>query len=67
MIGASMARVAVRAKKKCLGPDEVEQLRSKINDQDYLYGAIDRLAMVLCNEILDLPQGGMYSEWEGGK
>ena len=67
MIEANTARKTVRTKKNRLGSDELEQLRSKINDQDYLYGAIDRLAMVLCNEILNLPQGGLYSEWEGGK
>jgi len=67
MIEVNTARKTVRTKKKRLGADDLELLRSKINDQDYLYGAIDRLAMVLCNEILNLPQGGTYGEWEGGK
>ena len=56
----------VRIKNR-LGLIELEQLRSKINDQDYICSAIDRLAVVLCNEILNIPQGGMYGEWEGGK
>jgi hypothetical protein len=50
-----------------LGPIELEQLRTKINDRDYLYDAIESLAVVLSNKILNLPQGGIYSEWEGGK
>ncbi|MDR2536525.1 MAG: hypothetical protein LBD29_10900 [Treponema sp.] len=50
-----------------LGPTELEQLRAKINDRDYLFDAIECLAMILSNEILNIPQGGAYSEWEGGK
>jgi hypothetical protein len=45
----------------------LEQLREKINNKDYLYEAIECLAMILSNEILNIPQGGAYSEWEGGK
>jgi hypothetical protein len=50
-----------------LGPAELEQLRTKINDREYLFEAIECLAMILSNEILNIPQGGAYSEWEGGK
>lgn len=50
-----------------LGPTELERLRAKISDQDYLYEAIECLAVVLSNEILNIPQGGVYGEWEGGK
>ncbi|MDR0524824.1 MAG: hypothetical protein LBG90_03020 [Spirochaetaceae bacterium] len=52
---------------KRLAPEELERLRTKINDQEYLFEAIECLAMILSNEILNIPQGGAYSEWEGGK
>jgi hypothetical protein len=40
----------------------VEQLRKRINDEDYLYAAIQRIAMVLSNELIDMSQGGRYNE-----
>jgi hypothetical protein len=36
----------------------VEQLRKRINDENYLYAAIQRIAMVLSNELIDMSQGG---------
>jgi hypothetical protein len=50
-----------------LGASELEKLRSKINDKAYLYEAIECLAVVLSNELLNIPQGGVYNEWEGWK
>ncbi|MDR0584227.1 MAG: hypothetical protein LBG57_07775 [Treponema sp.] len=32
---------------------KLEQLRNRINDEDYLYEAIQRIALVLSNELLD--------------
>jgi hypothetical protein len=46
------------------GPDELELLKLKINDQQYLYDAINCLAMILSNEILNIRQGGIDHEWE---
>ena len=41
----------------------VEQLRRRINDEDYLCAAIQRIAMVLSNELIDMSQGGgRYNE-----
>jgi anti-sigma28 factor (negative regulator of flagellin synthesis) len=40
----------------------IEMLRKKIDNGDYLYEAIQRIAQVLSNEILDIPQGGMNHE-----
>jgi hypothetical protein len=40
-------------------PAELESLKRKINDQTYLYDAINCLAMVLSNEILNILQGGI--------
>jgi hypothetical protein len=41
----------------------LEQLRKRINDQDYMYAAIQRIALVLSNELMDMsPGGGSYNE-----
>jgi hypothetical protein len=40
-------------------PVELESLKHKINDQTYLYDAINCLAMLLSNEILNTLQGGI--------
>jgi hypothetical protein len=37
-------------------------LKQKIDNEDYLSEAIQRIAHVLSNEILELPQGGSYHE-----
>jgi hypothetical protein len=41
---------------------ELEQLRIRINDQDYLFEAIQRMALVLSNELIDFAQGGKRNE-----
>jgi len=47
---------------------KVEQLRERINDENYLYAAIQRIAMVLSNELIDMSRrGGMYNERQGKK
>jgi hypothetical protein len=45
----------------------IERLRKKINSEDYLHEAIQRIALVMTNELLDISQGGMYHErqWKG--
>ena len=50
----------------------VEQLRERINDENYLYAAIQRIAMVLSNELIDMSRqkqyphkGGRYNERQG--
>ncbi|GHV50476.1 hypothetical protein AGMMS49579_04110 [Spirochaetia bacterium] len=45
-----------------LGPLKLETLRKKINNEEYLNGAIQRIALILSNELLDTPQGGFYHE-----
>ena len=44
------------------GPSRLELLRQKINDDDYLHEAIHRIASIISNELLDLPQGGRSYE-----
>jgi hypothetical protein len=45
-----------------LNPTKVELLRQRINDEDYLYAAIQRLALVLSNELMDMTQEGACHE-----
>jgi hypothetical protein len=45
-----------------LSISRIEQLRKKIDNDDYLYEAIQRIAQILSNEILDIPQGGIFYE-----
>jgi hypothetical protein len=46
-----------------LNSTRIEQLRKRINDKDYMYAAIQRIALVLSNELVDMTQGGeSYNE-----
>jgi hypothetical protein len=40
----------------------LENLRNKINSEEYLYEAIQRIAQVLSNELLKVSRGGVYHE-----
>jgi hypothetical protein len=40
----------------------LELIRRRINDEDYLHAAIQRLALVLSNEIIDVTQEGGHNE-----
>jgi hypothetical protein len=42
------------------GLSKLEILRQKINNEDYLHEAIQRIALIISNELLDLPQGRSY-------
>jgi hypothetical protein len=41
-----------------LGASEIENFRKKINDQEYLRDAIQRIALIMSNDLLDIPYGG---------
>jgi hypothetical protein len=41
-----------------LSSTRLEQLRSRINDKDYMSAAIQRIALVLSNELMAMSQGG---------
>ena len=41
---------------------KLEILRQKINNEDYIYEAIQRIALIISNELLDLPRGGRSYE-----
>ena len=40
------------------GISKLEVLRQKIHNEDYLHEAIHRIALIISNELLDLPRGG---------
>ena len=44
------------------GLSKLEVLRLKINNEDYLHEAIQRIALIISNELLDLPRGGRLYE-----
>jgi hypothetical protein len=61
--------IAMTQKTSFILPDEensglskLEVLRQKINNEDYLHEAIQRIALIISNELLDLPQGGRSYE-----
>jgi hypothetical protein len=50
-----------------LRSDELETIRRKINNKDYMYEAIQRIALILSNELLDISRGGLYHEQRKGR
>ena len=45
-----------------LNSKELELLRQRINDEDYLQAAIQRLALVLSNELMEMTMEGGRNE-----
>jgi hypothetical protein len=41
---------------------DLENLRKKINSDDYIFEAVQRIAQVLSNELLKVSPGGVYHE-----
>jgi hypothetical protein len=50
-----------------LSPQRLELLRRRIDDEDYLHAAIQRLALVLSNELMDITQEGVRHEQQRKK
>jgi hypothetical protein len=46
---------------------ELEIIRNKINNKEYIYEAIQRIALILSNELLDISRGGVYHEQRKGR
>jgi hypothetical protein len=44
----------------------LEQLRERINDKDYMYAAIQRIALVLSNELMAMSggEGNNERQWQ---
>jgi hypothetical protein len=47
---------------QALTSKELELLRRRINDENYLHAAIQRLALILSNELMDITQEGVRHE-----
>ncbi|MCL2065895.1 MAG: hypothetical protein FWG99_00325 [Treponema sp.] len=47
---------------QALSSVKLEQLRRRINDEDYLHAAVQRLALVLSKELMDITQEGVKHE-----
>jgi hypothetical protein len=47
---------------QALNPRKLELLRRRINDEGYLHAAVQRLALVLSNELMDITQEGERHE-----
>jgi hypothetical protein len=52
----------IKQSESSLENPELEALRKKINNEEYLHEAIQRIALILSNELLDIPQGGWNYE-----
>ena len=62
MITAARKTSLILPDKEGSGLSKLEVLRQKINNEDYLHEAIQRIALIISNELLDLPQGGRSYE-----
>jgi hypothetical protein len=51
-----------RKRNRASTAERIEELKQKINNEEYLYGAIFRIAQVLSNEIMGLPRSGVQDE-----
>ena len=47
---------------QALNSQKLETLRRRINDEDYLHAAIQRLALVMSNELMELTMEGRRNE-----
>jgi hypothetical protein len=45
-----------------LNSKQLELMRQRINNEEYLHAAIQRLALVLSNELMDITQEGTRHE-----
>ena len=62
MIMATQKSAAEMPVQEASGLTKLDILRQKINNEDYVYEAIQRIALIMSNELLDLPQGGRSYE-----
>jgi hypothetical protein len=48
-----------------LGPAKLDMLREKIHNREYLGEAVERIALILSNELLDMFRKGGFGERTG--
>jgi hypothetical protein len=58
MIAVTRKTLQVHSDEESNGLSKLELLRRKINNEDYLHEAIQRIALTISNELLNIPQGG---------
>ena len=57
-----------RAKQeKGLSVTKLEDLRAKINNEEYVQEAIQQMALRFSNRFLDIPQGGSHEQQRKGR
>jgi hypothetical protein len=66
MIGAAEKTPLVMRTNR-LQSGELELIRNKINNKDYIYEAVQRIALILSNELLDISGGGLYHGQRKGR
>ena len=62
MIAMTQKSLLKQSGEEVTGLSKLEVLRQKINNEEYLHEAIQRIALIISNELLDLPQGGRSYE-----
>ena len=62
MIAMTRKTLLKQPEEEIAGLSKLEVLRRKINNEEYLHEAIQRIALIISNELLDLPQGGRSYE-----
>jgi hypothetical protein len=62
MITARQKTLLKSPEDEASGLSRLESLRLKINNEEYMHEAIQRIALIISNELLDLPQGGRSYE-----
>ncbi|MDR1863221.1 MAG: hypothetical protein LBQ67_04785 [Treponema sp.] len=68
MIAVTWKIPAKMRKDNPLDASVVEDLRWKINNEEYVGEAIQRIALILSNELLDIPNGGgCYEQHRKGR
>ena len=58
MIAINRTVPAKTRRDNSLDASVLEDLRRKINNEEYVCEAIQRIALILSNELLDIPHGG---------
>jgi len=62
---ARQASAETSRKHNRLPEAEVQALRDKLNNEEYLEAAILRMATLMTDELLDIPRGGLIYERAG--
>ena len=67
MITASQGASRRAKAEKGLSVTDLEDLRVKINSEEYVQEAIQQMALRFSNQYLDIPQGGNHEQQRKGR